>query len=201
MGWWGGGVVEENTNGPIASSVHTGMKTLAAVSLLLILAVQPSMAQGPGGSGGPDRGGPPDGMPGGRPGSRVDPLALSGPMEPGQFMMVTNATLAQQDRYAVMYDNYQASTRSERTMLDSTRSRLGAAMESGKPDQARRLMQGMEGSGKLLEKAMKEFDRGVKDLLGKDQWKLYEAARKDQRKQMEERMPHGGPSRGPPPGA
>lgn len=174
--------------------------TWLALTLLAFSTPASLPGQAPGAAGGPPSGGPPrGGPPGGRMGSSFDPLALEGPMAPSQFATVTEATQEQEAHYAVMYDNYLAATKSERENVSAVRARMRDAMESGggRSDMSRD-MQSLEGSAKLLQKALKTFDEGVKDLLPKEQFKKYQEARKDQRKQLEERMPRRGG--GPPPG-
>jgi Spy/CpxP family protein refolding chaperone len=169
------------------------------LSLLLLSTPASLYGQGPGGAGGPPRGGPPGGPPGGRMGPSFDPLALEGPMQPAQFAEVTGATAEQRARYETMHDNYLAATRSERETVEYAMKRMREGIEGGASrEEMFRVMQSLDGSAKLLEKQLKTFDGAVKDLLEKEQWKKYQDARKDQRKQLQERMPRPG---GGPPGA
>lgn len=130
-------------------------------------------------------------------GPSFDPLVLEGPMDPKQFALVTEATPAQQERYAILHENYLVATKVERENMEYYRKRMQDAMAGGGGrDEMFRSMQGLEGSGKLLEKQLKDFDDALKSVLEKDQFKKYQKARKEQRKKMEDRMPR--PGAGPP---
>lgn len=166
---------------------------------------------GPGGGGtgtyGPEggRGGPRDGggRMGSRPGGMSDlptPAKLAGPPSPAIMRDTVGLSSEQVERYAVRYGNHMSATGPVRDSLRSTMREMRAGFENGDRSAARERGSELERQWKELSKRDSQFDKGLDDLLSKDQKKHYKrwkkAREKAERDLMEEQRPRRGAGQG-----
>lgn len=146
--------------------------------------------------------GPPPG--GGSPGMRsrgdrsqsFDPVVFQGPPVPDSMAKLVGLDPNGLTRYATMYQNLMAATRSERDSLAAMRQARQASRESGTGPQERGGPGGMREIRKYLEDRQKQFDQALGDVLSKDQFKRYQDWRDQRRHDAESEMRDRRESRG-----
>jgi hypothetical protein len=115
-----------------------------------------------------------------------DPVVADGPPAPADFAKIASPPDDQQRRYADLYQQFMASTKSQRDSLTVGRRDMRAAFEDGDREGARRQRDAVMALGEELTRRQKTFDDALKSFLGKDQWKRYDKWRSDQRKRAEQ---------------
>jgi Spy/CpxP family protein refolding chaperone len=171
---------------------------MRARSFVILLALAGGMtstmlAQYPDGDGGPGGGGAGGmrhghGMMGG-PGrgmmKPLDPVVAEGPPPPAQFATITS--VADTQRYATLYDHFMTNTKPQRDSLAAARIAMRSAFEDRDREAARRQMSLLKSLGDDLAKQQETFDKAVKEMLKKEEWKKYQDWRADRRKEAEDR--------------
>jgi Spy/CpxP family protein refolding chaperone len=167
-------------------------------SLAILLALAGGMtstvsAQYPDGDSGPGAGGPGGmrhghGMMGGGPGGGMmkplDPVVVEGPPSPAEFAKITSVTDTQ--RYATLYSHFMTNTQPQRDSLAAARTAMRNAFEDRDREAARRQMSLLKSLGDDLSKQQETFDRAVKEMLKKEEWKKYQGWRSDRRQEAED---------------
>lgn len=135
---------------------------------------------------------PPGGTPGGmhrwgghRP--NFDPVIVEGPPAPDSMARLVKLDENAGQRYATLYENLMAATRTERDSLSALRQARRAEMEQGGPGQRHGMGAGA-GLREDLEHRQQQFDKALEDFFSKDQLKQYRDWREGRRKEARERM-------------
>jgi hypothetical protein len=167
----------------------------AAVPMLLVLGLvrSPFAQSAPGGYGpgpGPGmermRGGGRTGPPGGA--QRTQVLeAIDGPLTPAVIQDSVGVSGKQLEEYARRYSNLMAGSRPERDSLRATMQAIRTEFEQGDRAAARDRRGTVERQFKLLLEQDKDFEKGLKDLLSKDQQKRYQKLKQNREKEARER--------------
>jgi Spy/CpxP family protein refolding chaperone len=168
-----------------------------AVTLILVLAFPgSSFAQSPGGYGPPGAGGYGPSGGGMRPRSggggfmghgggehrMPSPSELEGPPSPAVMRDSISLDANQVQEYSKRYADHMASTRTERDSLRTAVQAARTAFESGDRAAARERGQSIGQQWKDLSDQDKAFDKGLKDILTKDQQKRYQKWKDDREK-------------------
>lgn len=177
--------------------------------LLASMVSVPLLAQGTGAGMGGGMGGGGTGMGrrgmgmGGGAGRRpdFDPVVLDGPPPPERIDSVMTLDSLQKGRYGTLYQNFMASTKSERDQVKEARESFRNGGADSDPDARQHSRDSMRGAMQTLQDRQKEFDDTLKEFLTKDQEKQYSDWRKARRKEFEDRRTQRGGNRGdrPPP--
>jgi hypothetical protein len=173
-----------------------------AVPVLLVLGLvrSPFAQSAPGGYGpgsGPGmgrmRGGDRMGPPGGE--HRTQVLeAIEGPLAPAVIQDSVGVSSTQLEEYARRYANLMAGTRPERDSLRTTMQTMRTAFEQGDRAAARNQRGTIERQSKMLLDRDKDFEKGLKDLLSKDQQKRYQKLRQNREKEARDRWQQDQPA-------
>jgi hypothetical protein len=91
-------------------------------------------------------------------------------------------------RYATMYQNLMASTKSERDSLAAIRQARQASRDNGGGPEERGGPGGMRAIRQYLEDRQKQFDQALGDVLSKDQFKRYQDWREQRRRDAQSEM-------------
>lgn len=171
-------------------------KVMWVAAAIVLWPGRPLTAQYPTGSGGMG------GMDGGterRPeGRRAAPPVftaeqLEGPPAPDFFQSYVDLTPEQLPRYTQLYDSYMAATSAQRDTVTAVRAALQQAFQARDRGAIRANAPELRRLGEALAGRLREFDKQVKKLLTKDQWKTYHDWQDQQRQAAEEeqraRMP------------
>ncbi len=151
---------------------------------------------GGGGMGGGGMGGGGMGRPMGPPrGEHPDPLLLEGPPAPKEMGTIVTLDTTQRARYATLYENFMKDTKADREELRNLHQQMREAMENQDRSSGMRFMETTRELTDRLHTGQEAFDKSLKSLLSKEQWKTYDKWRKDTRKKMEDAH---GPQRGHP---
>ena len=114
-----------------------------------------------------------------------DPILFNGPPTPEDFLDLVSLDSAQYDTYRVQYSTFMDQTRPQRDSLLEFRRQMRESFDmGGRPDRQR----GGGGEQKTmgeLEKRQKAFDESLKTILREDQFKRYEAWRKEEQVKAE----------------
>ena len=114
-----------------------------------------------------------------------DPILFNGPPPPEDFLDLVGLDSAQYDTYRVQYSTFMDQTRPQRDSLLEFRRQMRESFDMGsRPDRQR----GGGGEQKTmgeLEKRQKAFDESLKTILREDQFKRYEAWRKEEQVKAE----------------
>lgn len=140
---------------------------------------------------GPPPGGPPGA--GGRPPQALDPVVLEGPPEPAVFRDLTRLDEPQATRYAELYENLMAATRTERESLRQQREETRRAFEAGQRPAGAPRMDEMRAMIQQLERRQRGFDAALQEMLSNEQYARYQDWRLERRRAAREQM--GGPGR------
>lgn len=174
----------------------------AGVPVLLILGlVRSPFAQSAPGGYGPGRGmegmrgGGRMGPPGG--GNRAELLeAMEGPLAPAVLQDSAGVSGRELEEYAQRYSSLMAATRPARDSLRATMQTIRTAFDRGDRAAARDQRQDVERQSKTLIDRDKEFEKGLKGLLSKDQQKRYQKLKQDREQQSRELRQRDRPTSG-----
>lgn len=122
-----------------------------------------------------------------------DPILFNGPPPPEDFLDLVGLDSTQYDSYRVQYSAFMEQTRPQRDSLLEFRRRMRESFEMGGQEGGRPGGRpgGQRGGGEAqkamgeLEKRQKEFDESLKTVLREDQFKRYEAWRKEEQVKAE----------------
>jgi hypothetical protein len=176
-------------------SLSTRALIWVAVPVLLVLGLvrSPSAQSAPGGYGpgpgpgiermrGGDRMGPPRGE------HRAHLLeAIEGPPAPAVMQDSVGVSGKQLHEYTQRYSTLMAATRPVRDSLRATMQSIRTAFERSDRAAARDRRGTAERQSKKLLDQDQEFEKGLKDLLSKDQQKRYQKLKQNREKQSQER--------------
>lgn len=112
------------------------------------------------------------------------PSELEGPPAPAVMRDSVKLDQGQAQKYAKRYADYAASTRAERDSLRTAVEAVHTAFEEGDRSAAREQVASIGPRWKALSDRDKAFDKGLNDILSKDQQKWYEKW-KDERAKAE----------------
>jgi primase-polymerase (primpol)-like protein len=136
------------------------------------------------------------GMGGGGRRPDFDPVVLDGPPPPERIDSVMTLDTLQKGRYASLYQNFMASTKSERDQIKQARESFRNGGADSDPDARQHSRDSMHGAMQTLEDRQKDFDDTLKEFLTKDQLKHYSDWRKARRKEFEDMRKQRGGDRG-----
>jgi Spy/CpxP family protein refolding chaperone len=102
------------------------------------------------------------------------PEAIEGPPSPALMRDSLKLDQDQLQRYAQRYGNHMAATRGVRDSLRTTMASIRASFENGDRSAIREQRTTVERQWKELADQDKNFDKGLKDILSKDQQKRYQ---------------------------
>lgn len=137
----------------------------------------PGTVRGSDGWGGDDRGRPP-----GSEHRMLSREAIEGPPSPALMRDSIGLSQDQLQRYSERYGNHMAATRSLRDSVRTTMKAMRSAFESGDRSTAREQRDVIERESKELSKRDTDFDKGLKDILTKDQQKRYQKWKENRKK-------------------
>jgi hypothetical protein len=123
------------------------------------------------------------GGPGGGMMKPIDPVVAEGPPPPEQFATITS--VADTQRYATLYGHFMANTKPQRDSLAAARTAMRDAFEDRDREAGRRQMSLLKSLSDDLAKQQETFDKAVKEMLKKDEWKKYQDWRADRREEAE----------------
>jgi hypothetical protein len=113
----------------------------------------------------------------------IDPVVAEGPPAPAEFARITS--VADTQRYALLYDHFMTSTRPQRDSLTAARSAMRDAFEDRDREAGRRQVSIVKSLSDDLSKQLETFDSAVKESLKKGEWKKYQDWRADRRQEAE----------------
>jgi len=118
-----------------------------------------------------------------------DPILFNGPPPPEDFLDLVGLDSTQYDTYRVQYSTFMDQTRPQRDSLLEFRRQMRESFDMGRQQDGR--PGGQRGGGGEqktmgeLEKRQKAFDESLKTVLREDQFKRYEAWRKEEQVKAE----------------
>jgi hypothetical protein len=189
-----------SSTGTTSPKPSTGSRLTIMAGVLFVLAIgfvgSPYAQSGPGGYGpggygprgpgtyhGGERMGPPHG--GGH--RMLSRLAIEGPPSPAVMRDSINLSPDQLKQYARRYADHIAATRPTRDSLRTTMQAVRSAFERGDRSAAREQRDIVERQSKDLADRDKTFDKGLKDILSKDQQKRYQKWKENREKEERDR--------------
>lgn len=104
----------------------------------------------------------------------LSPETIEGPASPDVMRDSMGLNGSQLQGYTRRYENHMANTKAARDSLRSEVQAMRAAFESGDRSAARDQRDRMDQQSKELSKQDEDFDKGLKDILTKDQQKRYQ---------------------------
>ncbi len=114
-----------------------------------------------------------------------DPILFNGPPPPEDFLDLVGLDSTQYDTYRVQYSTFMDQTRPQRDSLLEFRRQMRESFDmGGRPGGQRGGGEGQKTMGEL-EKRQKAFDESLKTVLREDQFKRYEAWRKEEQVKAE----------------
>jgi hypothetical protein len=135
------------------------------------------------------------GPPGG--GNRGELLeAIEGPLAPAVLQDSAGVRGKELEEYAQRYASLMAATRPARDSLRVTMQTIRTAFDRGDRAAARDQRQDVERQSKMLTDRDKEFEKGLKGLLDKDQQKRYQKLKQDREQQSRELRQRDRPTSG-----
>ena len=120
--------------------------------------------------------------------------AIEGPLAPAVVQDSVGVGGKQLEEYARRYSSLMAASRPARDSLRTTMETMRTAFEQGDRAAARDRRGTLERQSKTLLDQDKEFEKGLKDLLSKDQQKRYQKLKQNREKDARDRWQRDRPT-------